>query len=83
MMGTENEPREAAPAQLPRDPESYAYDGAPPPAEIVHARVAAAAVLPSALAVACEAHDAPVGVRCFDAGVCGDRMRRRVSGLAS
>lgn len=47
--------------------------------EVVHARVAAVSVLPASLAVACTAHGAEVGVRCFSAGVCGDRVRRGIS----
>lgn len=67
----------------PREPDSYFYESDPPPAEVVHARVTVAAVLPSALHVACERHGAAVGERCYSVGICGDRMRRRSSPVAS
>lgn len=67
----------------------HVYDGPPPPAAVVHARVAAVAVLPRALAVACTAHDVPVDVPCFGragvrgSGVCQDRLRRGSTAVAS
>lgn len=65
-------------------PREYFYEGPPPPAEVVHARVAVAAVLPASLAVACVDHGAAVDERCFGNGVCGDRVRRGLpSGRAS
>jgi hypothetical protein len=58
-------------------PREYIYDGPPPPAEVIQRQIAAMAVLPSALAIACEKHGAAVGEKCFGAGVCGDRLNRR------
>ena len=61
----------------------------PVPVEVVHARISTSAVLPGALAVACIAHAAAVGVPCFGvtgrrgSGVCGDRVARRPSAVAS
>lgn len=62
----------------PRDPNSYESDSLP--MSVVHARLAVAAVLPSALQVACKRHGAAVGERCFSAGVCGERLRLRGGG---
>lgn len=70
--------RSAPPTEVP-PPREYIYEGPPPPAEVVHARVAVTSVLPASLAVACVAHGAAVGVRCFENGVCGDRVRRGLS----
>lgn len=53
------------------------YEGPPPPAEVIERQIAAMAVLPSTLAIACEKHGAAVGEKCFGAGVCGDRLNRR------
>lgn len=71
----------SAPAEEPKARE-HVYDGPPPPAEVVHRQIRAAAVLPSALAVACVKHDAAIGQRCFNAGVCGDRLARRSTGVS-
>ncbi|MEW2007513.1 hypothetical protein [Microbacterium sp. NPDC079208] len=59
------------------------YEGPPPPAEVIHRQIATMAVIPSALAIACEKHGAEIGERCFDAGVCGARVARRSTGVAS
>lgn len=69
--------RSAPPTEEPRPHREFVHIGPPVPAEVVHQRIRSAAVLPSVLAVRCERHGASVGQRCFDAGVCGDRVRRR------
>lgn len=81
--------RSAPPTEDPKAPREFTHIGPPVPAEVIHARVAAAAVLPSALAVACTAHDVPVDVPCFGrvgergSGVCQDRLRRGSTAVAS
>jgi len=73
----------------PAAPPGGWVEAQPVPVEVVHARVAAAAVLPESLAVACTAHAAAVGVPCFGSvggrgsGACGERVRRRSSAVAS
>lgn len=78
--------RSTPPTSEAKPSREYVYDGPPPRAEVVHARVAAMAVLPRALAVACTAHDVPVDVPCFGragergSGVCGMRLALRTRG---
>lgn len=67
--------RTARPAQAEQAQEHDDLLMTPP--NVVRSRLKARAILPSALAVACAAHSAPAGVRCFEHGVCGERVARR------
>lgn len=69
--------RSAPPTKDPKPPREYVYGCPPPSDDVVHARIKVAAILPSALAVACDKHNASAGEKCFSAGVCGERLQRR------
>ena len=78
-----SETLQVAPATIRCDPDSYAYDSPPPPAEVIQRQIAAMAVIPVALRIPCLEHNAAVGAPCFGraqqrgAAVCGMRVALR------